>query len=134
MSTLSKSKKFLLVERTHGVSFGLCLDVIMNTHRSNVIFGISNVIFIAIKKENHPSMWGVYNWGPYKQTCKLHESIKTLTDHKVDIQSNKVLKKNNLSSGVVFSVDHLLLHCPIVYDLWTLCSTCLTSLGLCCKG
>jgi len=51
VSTLSKSKKFLLVERTHGVSFGLCLDVIMNTHRSNVIFGISNVIFIAIKKK-----------------------------------------------------------------------------------
>lgn len=65
-------------------------------------------------------MQGVYSWGPYKKTRKLHESIKTLIDRKVDIQSIKVLKKNNLSSSVVFSVDHLLLlHCPLVYDLWT---------------
>lgn len=64
-------------------------------------------------------MQGVYSWGPYKQTRKLHESIKTLTDCKVDIQSNKVLTKNNLSSGVVFFVDHLFLHCSMVYYLWT---------------
>ena len=64
-------------------------------------------------------MQGVYSWGPYKQTRKLNESIKTLTDCKVDIQSNKVLKKNNLSSGVVFFVDHHLLHCSMVYYLWT---------------
>ena len=52
-------------------------------------------------------MQGVYSWGPY--TCKLHDSIKSITEHKyklciTDIQSDKVLKKKKkLSSDIVLS-------------------------------
>ena len=78
MSTLSKSKKFLLVERTPGVSFGLCLDVIMNTHRSNVIFGISNVIFIAIKKKRITRVCGEYTIGDH---TNKHANYMNLSKH-----------------------------------------------------
>ena len=44
-------------------------------------------------------MQGVYSWGPY--TCKLHDSIKSITEHKyklciTDIQSDKVLKRKKI--------------------------------------
>lgn len=56
------------------------------------------------KKYNRPHMQGVYCWGPY--ACKLNDSIKSITEHKdrlciTDIQSDKVLEKNNLSSDIV---------------------------------
>lgn len=56
------------------------------------------------KKYNRPHMQGVYSRGPYAR--KLNDSIKSITEHKdrlciTDIQSDKVLKKNNLSSDIV---------------------------------
>ena len=54
-------------------------------------------------------MQEVYNKVPYNQLVKLHKSIKSTTDHKdwlckTDIQSNKVLQKNNLRSDIGFSI------------------------------
>lgn len=45
---------------------------------------ISNAIRIDIKNR-HPSIQGVYNrgdLGPYNQSCKARESIKSITEHK----------------------------------------------------
>lgn len=45
---------------------------------------ISNAIRIDIKNR-HPSIQGVYNrgdLGPYNQSCKARESMKSITEHK----------------------------------------------------
>ena len=67
--------------------------------------------FLLISKRwGYPSIHGIYNRGPYNQSYKVYESIKSITEHKdglgkIDIQSNKVLKIINLRLGIVFSVS-----------------------------
>ena len=59
---------------------------------------------------SYPTIQGVNNRRPYNQSYIVHESIKSITEHKdrlgkTDIQSNKVLKKMNLRLGMVLSVS-----------------------------
>jgi len=83
------------------------LEVASISSRELFIF-ISNKIIIDIKK-GHPRIQGSNN-----QLHKLHKSIKLTTKNKVwlcpaDNQSNRVLKKYNLRSGIILSVSSKLL-------------------------